>query len=300
MVAPAPYNTLYDPQKLPLPHRLNSQAAEEAVHPFFAPMFDSATPADFVSGMPDLKPDKGTVQALRAVYLGLASEVDHHIGRVITDLKQAGHYEDTLVIITADHGEMLGDRHAWGKMSVYNAAYHAPLVIRAPQLQAQSGMQVQLQTESVDIAPTILDWIGSDIPNSMDGQSLLPLIKGETPENWRKFTFSELNFGHPLFPTEWQKQLGLSVDECSLSILRDAQFTLVEFAGDLPPLLFDHVKKGELENVAEQANYAPDLARLTRQMLKFRMQNMDRSLALSALTAQGPQTAFRHNITKRA
>jgi len=123
-------------------------------------------------------------------------------------------------------------------------------------------MQVQLQTESVDIAPTILDWIGSDIPNSMDGQSLLPLIKGETPENWRKFTFSELNFGHPLFPTKWQKQLGLSVDECSLSILRDAQFTLVEFAGDLPPLLFDHAKKGELENVAEQANYAPNLARL--------------------------------------
>ena len=75
---------------------------------------------------------------------------------------------------------------------------------------------------------------------------------------------------------------------------------LVEFAGDLPPLLFDHAKKGELENVAEQANYAPNLARLTRQMLKFRMQNMDRSLALSALTAQGPQTAFRHNITKRA
>ena len=300
LVAPAPYNTLYDPQKLPLPHRLNSQASEEAVHPFFAPMFDSATPAHFVSGMPDLKPNEDTVQALRAVYLGLASEVDHHIGRVITDLKQAGQYEDTLVIITADHGEMLGDRHAWGKMSVYNAAYHTPLIIRAPQLQAQSGMQVQLQTESVDIAPTILDWIGSDIPNSMDGQSLLPLIKGETPENWRKFTFSELNFGHPLFPTKWQKQLGLSVDECSLSILRDAQFTLVEFAGDLPPLLFDHAKKGELENVAEQANYAPNLARLTRQMLKFRMQNMDRSLALSALTAQGPQTAFRHNITKRA
>ena len=58
------------------------------------------------------------------------------------------------------HGEMLGDRHAWGKMSIYNAAYHTPLIIRAPQLQAQSGMQVQLQTESVDIAPTILDWIG--------------------------------------------------------------------------------------------------------------------------------------------
>ena len=97
-----------------------------------------------------------------------------------------------------------------------------------------------------------------------------------------------------------QKHLGLSVDESGLSILRDEQFTLVEFASDLPPLLFDHTNKGEFENVAEKESYAPKLAQLTRQMLKFRMQNMDRSLALSALTAQGPQTVFRHNITKRA
>ena len=299
LVAPAPYNKLYDPQKLPLPHRLNSQTLEEAVHPFFAPMFEDATPQSFVSGISNLEPNDDMVQALRAVYFGLASEVDHHLGRVITDLKQAGSYEDTLVIVTADHGEMLGDRYAWGKMSVYEAAYHTPLIIRAPQLQARAGMLVDLQTESVDIAPTILDWIETDIPNSMDGRSLIPLIKGEIPQNWRRFTFGELNFGHPLVPTEWQKQLGLSVDEASLSILRDEQFTLVEFASDLPPLLFDHADKGEFENVAEKESYAPKLALLTRQMLKFRMQNMDRSLALGAITSKGPRTAYRHGSPHR-
>ena len=127
----------------------------------------------------------------------------------------------------------------------------------------------------------------------------MPLIKGENPENWRKFTFSELNFGHPLEPTEWQKQLGLSVDESNLSILRDEQFTLVEFASDLPPLLFDHANKGEFENVAEKESYAPKLAQLTRQMLKFRMQNMDRSLAFGAITAKEPRTAYRRNCSQR-
>ena len=299
LVAPSPYNTRYDPKKLPLPRRLNSQTLEEAVHPFFAPMFEDTTPQSFVSGISNLEKNDNMSQALRAVYLGLASEVDHHIGRVINDLKQSGSYENTLLIITADHGEMLGDRYSWGKMSVYEAAYHTPLIIRAPQLQAKAGMLVDLQTESVDIAPTILDWTASDIPNSMDGRSLMPLIKGETPENWRKFTFSELNFGHPLEPTEWQKHLGLSVDESSLSILRDEQFTLVEFASDLPPLLFDHANKGEFENVAEKESYAPKLAQLTRQMLKFRMQNMDRSLALGAITSKGPRTAYRHDCSQR-
>jgi arylsulfatase A-like enzyme len=284
LVASAPYNALYDPKKLPLPARLVSQKLEAEIHPFFAPMFEETPAAKFVCGFADLEATDETVEALRAVYLGLASEVDHHIGRVLEDLKQSEAYKNTLVVITADHGEMLGGRHAWGKMSVYDLAYHTPLIIRAPMLQAQAGTSVNLSTETVDITPTILDWIGSDIPNSMDGRSLLLLIRGEKPEDWRRVTFPELNFGHPLTPTLWQEKLNISLDEPSLSILRDDQFTLVEFASDLPPLLFDHSQKGEFENMAEQESYAPILARLTREMLRFRMQNMDRTLALTAIT----------------
>jgi arylsulfatase A-like enzyme len=125
-----------------------------------------------VHGFAEVSPTDQTTQTLRAVYLGLASEVDHHIGRVLRFLKDNGQYDDTLIVITADHGEMLGDHHAWGKMSVYDAAYHTPLVIRAPGNARNAGLRVDVPTESIDIAPTILDSVGQAIPNSMDGRSL--------------------------------------------------------------------------------------------------------------------------------
>lgn len=287
LVAPAPYNTLYQPAELPLPKRLQTRALEEQVHPFFGPMLRHTTPEKFVHGFPDLDQSDETVQTLRAIYLGLATEVDHHIGRVISDLKSKGQYDDTLIIITADHGEMLGDRHAWGKMTVYEAAYNTPLIIKMPENDARAGQEVVAPTESIDITPTILDWIGREVPSSMDGRSLLPLLKGSLPSDWRSATFSELDFGDPVNPTLWQTMLGTTLRESCLGILRDGRFTLVEFAADLPPLLFDHQANGEEENVAMQEEYASDLARMSRQMLRFRMQHTDQMLSSAAITLDG-------------
>jgi len=246
-----------------------------------------ATPKKFVHGFSDLDQSDETVQTLRAIYLGLASEVDHHIGRVITDLKSKGQYDDTLIIITADHGEMLGDRHAWGKMTVYEAAYNTPLIVKVPNNDAWAGHEVTTPTESIDITPTILDWIGREAPTSMDGRSLLPLLRGAVPSDWRSATFSELDFGDPVSPTLWQTMLGTNLRDSCLSILRDERFTLVEFAADLPPLLFDHKAEGEEKNVAMQAEYASDLARMSRQMLRFRMQHTDQTLSSAAITPEG-------------
>ncbi|SHF14140.1 Arylsulfatase A [Ruegeria intermedia] len=295
LVAPAPYNRMYDPALLPLPTRAESPDAEAAVHPFFGPALESCGPGDCVHGFAEVPPTDQTTQTLRAVYLGLASEVDHHIGRVLRFLKDSGQYDDTLIVITADHGEMLGDHHAWGKMSVYDAAYHTPLVIRAPDNAGNAGLRVDVPTESIDIAPTILDWVGQAIPNSMDGRSLLPLLQGRIPADWRGYSFSELDFSDPEHPTVWQRRLGIGHSDSCLGILRDARFTLVEFAADLPPLLFDHHGKGEAENVAHKPEFAPDLARLTRQMLRHRMRNMDHTLSLHSITPDGPKSVRRHS-----
>jgi arylsulfatase A-like enzyme len=293
LVAPAPYNTLYDPAQLPLPQRHGSQATEAALHPFFAATLQAATPASMVLGHPDLLPNDDTIQTLRALYLGLASEVDAHIGRVLQFLKDSGQEDNTLVVLSADHGEMLGDRHSWGKMTVYDAAYKTPLIIRMPGNGQRAGTVVQEITESIDLTPTILDWVGPEIPNSMDGASLLPLLRGEVPADWRSYSFSELDFGSAEGASLWQQTLGTEISESNLSILRDSRFTLVEFAADLPPLLFDHHGAGEMENVASHLEHQGDLARLGRQMLRHRMRNMDHSLSLHAITPQGPQQSQR-------
>ncbi|MCG7522200.1 sulfatase-like hydrolase/transferase [Ruegeria sp. Ofav3-42] len=294
LVAPAPYNDMYDPETLPRPAGFSDAGVEGAMHPFFGPTIANQTASDFVLGFDDVEPTIENIQTLRAVYLGLASEVDHHVGRVIRFLKDSGQYDDTMVVVTADHGEMLGDRHSWGKMTVYDAAYKTPLMIRDPNNQARAGSVVSVPTESIDITPTILDWVGQPIPNSMDGRSLLPLLQGETPDDWRSYSFSELDFAEPEKPSVWQHVLGTGNSDSCLGILRDERFTLVEFAAELPPILFDHHKSGELQNVAVDSEYANDLARLSRQMLRHRMRNMDHTLSLDSITADGPKSRPRY------
>lgn len=289
LVAPAPYNAMYDPASLPLPARAGSVADERALHPFFTPTTQAYTPASTVLGAPDLAPTDDNIQTLRAIYLGLASEVDSHIGRVLQFLKDSGQDNNTLVVLSADHGEMLGDRHSWGKFSVYDAAYKTPLIIRMPGNSAQAGTHRQEITESIDLTPTILDWVGQEIPNAMDGASLLPLLCGQATPDWRQHSFSELDFGEPETPTLWQKALGTGTSDSSLAILRDSRFSLVEFAADLPAMLFDHHGAGEMENVAADPKFQGDLLRLTRQMLRHRMRNMDHTLSLHSITADGPR-----------
>ncbi|MCH9832017.1 MAG: sulfatase-like hydrolase/transferase, partial [Alphaproteobacteria bacterium] len=107
LVAPSPYNTMYDPSKLPLPTRLTTKEDEEAVHPFFGPLHIKDPVSKFVTGFPQLSATDENVQVLRSIYLGLATEVDFHIGRVIQFLKDNDQYDDTMIILTSDHGEML-------------------------------------------------------------------------------------------------------------------------------------------------------------------------------------------------
>ncbi|WP_170415375.1 sulfatase-like hydrolase/transferase [Ruegeria atlantica] len=294
LVAPAPYNSMYDPSTLPRPEGFSDPLDERAMHPFLGPTIDNTSAGDFVLGFDGVEPTLENIQTLRAVYLGLATEVDHHVGRVIQFLKDSGQYDDTLVVITADHGEMLGDRHSWGKMSVYDAAYKTPLIIRDPKSQKYAGSMISVPTESIDVTPTILDWIGQTIPNSMDGRSLLPLMKGQIPDDWRAYSFSELDFAEPEKPTIWQQVLGTGNSDSCLGILRDERFTLVEFAADLPPILFDHQDGGQLRNKAEDPEYMVVLTRLSRQMLRHRMKNMDHTLSLDSITADGPKTKPRY------
>ena len=117
---------------------------------------------------------------------------------------------------------------------------------------------------------------------------------GETPEDWRGYSFSELDFSEPENPTIWEQALQTGPSNSCLGILRDERFTLVEFAADLPPMLFDHHGKGEMENVADNPEFATDLNRLTRAMLRHRMRNMDHTLSLHSITSDGPRMQNRY------
>lgn len=282
-VAPTPYNTLYSPEKLPSP--LAAGGFEE--HPFHAPARAKAGIASTIVGFPDFAHTDENVRLLRALYFGLATEVDHHVGRILDWLKVSGQLEETLIVLTSDHGEMLGDHGLWGKMTYHDAAYHVPLIVRSPG--GARGMTVEVPTESVDVTPTILDFVGAAIPDGMDGASLRAFLEGTTPEGWKTHSYSELDFADPVKPTTWQAALGVTVDTGNLSILREGQDRLVQFAADLPPVLFTAASDGTPSDPMPEFGNERKILDLSRKMLCHRMVHTEGTFSRTMITPKGVQ-----------
>ncbi len=290
LVAPAPYNRLVDPAGLPLPVRLGSDAEEAAVHPFMAGALRAPAMGDMLRGARVDPGSDADLQAMRAVYLGLVAEIDVHFGRIIAWLKQSGHYDDTLILFFADHGEMLGDHRQWGKQTPYESAWHVPLMIRDPRRPAAHGRRVAAFTESTDIVPTVLDLIGAGIPPGLDGRPLTAFLEGETPADWRDAVHMELEYGEPDHVSARARATGTGLNRSNLAILREARWKLVHFNGGLKPLLFDMAADpGELNDLAGDPAHAGELLRLTRKLLSHRMTHQNRRLTGWKLGPDGPR-----------
>lgn len=293
-VAPAPYNSLFSPYAIPAPQLDKTLKQFKAEHPFYNAYFSEPSNNGLYIGFNgDLETlSVAHMAELRAVYLGLAKEVDDHIGRLINYLRASGQYDDTLIVVTADHGEMLGDQYLWGKSCPFDAALHIPLIIRDPKQPASFGKKISAFTESVDVAPTIADWANTSMRRSFDGKSLLPLLQGSTPENWRQHVFCEAELGEPDSPTRFQRAWQLPPQQTNFAVLRTDKHKYVHFNGGIPPLLYNlEMDQNESNNLAtEQVNNCL-LQQFSSRMLDHRMTHSNRALSDCVLTSQGLFTA---------
>lgn len=280
-VAPAPYNRLVGPDEVP------PFVAATPDHPFvdawFAGPSNTSMVWDFDGDCRRLP--EAAIADIRAVYLGLVAELDHHIGRLLAWLEASGQRDNTLVVVTGDHGEMLGDKRMWGKDSVFEPAWHVPLIIRDPARPALAGSRIGAITESVDVTPTILRWIGREPPPAMDGRSLLGWLDGGRPD-WRDAAFMEFDLSHPLVPTRFQRAWGLAENRCNAAIYREARWKYVHFGGGIAPMLFDREEDpDETVNLADDRAAAGEVSRLRAAMLDRRMERADRRLTGHAIGA---------------
>lgn len=126
------------------------------------------------------------IRNARHAYLANISYVDHHIGEMLAVLDRHGMADDTVVIFTADHGDMLGERGLWYKMSYFEHACRIPFIVRTPTMTTNDGGAGSVNGSHVgllDIAPTMLDLAGIEAPPAMDGTSVMPLVDlGTDPE----------------------------------------------------------------------------------------------------------------------
>ena len=273
---------------VPKPVRLASRAEEAATHPYLREWLNEMSNPGYFDAPFDLHAlSDDEHEAMRAVYFGLIAEVDHQVGRIISHLKATGEYNETLIIFTSDHGEMLGDHWCWGKGGYFDGSNHIPLIIRHPDASAGArGQRVDAFTESVDLMPTILDFMRLDTPQEANGHALTPFLLGEMPELWRKAVFWEFDFRNPV-TRRYEKALGLSSDECTLNVIRDHKFKYVHFTAQ-PPLLFDLTRDpGELVNCAADPVYASVVTDYAQKLLSHRMLHAERSLTNAMLSPRG-------------
>ncbi|MGH7105517.1 MAG: alkaline phosphatase family protein [Acetobacteraceae bacterium] len=268
-VVPDPFHALYQPRAMPPRIAAADPKREGSQHPLLQALLERTRQESFFAGSgPVALLDDAQFARLRATYYGMVSEVDEAIGRLIERLDAWGLGEETLIVVTADHGEMLGDHWLLGKDGYFAAARHVPLIVRTPG--APGGFDVTHFTEAVDVMPTILEWIGAAPPPRSDGASLLGFCTGEQPARWRKAAHWEGDFRAP-GPGSIGAELGLRPSECGFAVRRDARFQYVHFAG-LPPLLFDlAADPGCFTNLAGRADYAVAERDASQALLTWRM-----------------------------
>ena len=175
---PDPYLNLYDPRSIRLRPNV-PQPFNDAKH---AEIYKSYRwdYRHYLAHMPhaDQLPDGFDIRDLTSLYWGAVTWIDDVVGRVLDALDQSGQAEETLIMFTSDHGDMLGSHDQFGKSLLYEESIRVPLIARGPGL-PQGGVPSDGVASLVDLAPTLLDAAGLDRPDAMQGQSLLPMLRGD-------------------------------------------------------------------------------------------------------------------------
>jgi arylsulfatase A-like enzyme len=117
-------------------------------------------------------------------YLRVIASIDDNVGRVLDYLDDEGLADDTIVVYTSDQGFFLGDHGWYDKRFMYEESLRMPFVVRWPKV-IESGTATDAMTLNVDFGPLFLEAAGVDVPKEMQGRSFMPVLKDDTPDDWR-------------------------------------------------------------------------------------------------------------------
>lgn len=111
------------------------------------------------------------------VYMGLVKLLDDNVGKILNELKSQGIYDDSIIVFTSDHGEMLGSHRLFQKMCMYEESARTPMYIKFPN-SCYKGKKVETAVSQIDLMPTLCDFFKISPKHTPDGKSLLPFLEG--------------------------------------------------------------------------------------------------------------------------
>ncbi|MDL2281992.1 sulfatase [Parabacteroides sp. OttesenSCG-928-G06] len=190
-------------------------------------------------------------------YLSVIHSVDRNIGRVLDYLEENGLLENTIVVYTSDQGFYMGEHGWFDKRFMYEESFRTPLLARLP-----GGMKGDIPqlVQNIDYAPTFLELAGVEIPEDIQGESFLPLLKGKQPKDWRKslyYHFYEYPAEHAV-----KRHYGVRTD----------RYKLIHFYNDIDVWeLYDLEKDPmEMNNIYGDAAYKETQEKLHKELDRLR------------------------------
>lgn len=208
--------------------------------------------------VPPLSPETGSSDTVILNRLRMLAAVDEGLGDILKVLAENGQLDHTLIVVTGDHGYFYGE-HCLSveRRLAYEEGIRIPIVMRYPRL-IKPGTTPEPIALTIDFAPTFVELAGGAIPQDYQGQSLIPLMRGETPNNWRKSFLVEY-FSDTVFPR---------VHKMGYQAVRNNRWKYIHYteltgADELYDLQNDPY---ELKNLANDSAAANDLETMQREL----------------------------------
>nr|AGS49897.1 arylsulfatase [uncultured bacterium esnapd21] len=229
-IAPAPYNDMYGPDDIPAAVRSEEERANP--HPVYREFMQHQVSRAFSR-------DEVRREVI-PVYMGLIKQIDDQLGLLFRFMEERGLLENTLIVLTSDHGDYLGDHWLGEKDLFHEPSVKVPLIIYGPSQAADAtrGTVCNALVESIDLAPTFLEAAGGDSAaqaHRLEGRSLMPLLEGRTADlPWRHFVISEYDYSI----SGAAARLGVAPRDARLFMIADERWKYVH-AVNFHPMLFD-------------------------------------------------------------
>ena len=197
-------------------------------------------------------------------YLATISSVDDNVGRVLDYLEESGLDKNTIVVYTSDQGFYLGEHGWFDKRFIYNESFKTPLMIKWPNV-IKAGTTNEEMVQNLDFAQTFLEAAMIDVPDDMQGESLIPLLKGDSSE----WTRDAVYYHYYEYPSVHMAKRHYGIV--------NKEFKLVHFYYDVDEWeLYDRLNDpNEINNVYNNPEYSDIVNKLTKELKEIRVKYKD-------------------------
>ena len=226
-IVPAPYHAMYGANHVP--QAVRSDVEREDPQPVFGAYMENKIAQAFQR--------EDVRQKVIPAYMGLIKQCDDQLGVLLDHLEATGRMDSTMIVLTSDHGDYLGDHWLGEKDLFHDPSVKIPMIVYDPRPAADAtrGTTCDALVESIDLAATFVEFAGGKVPDHIiEGRSLLPWLEGKRPA-WREFAISEYDYS----ATPQAVKLGVEPRDARLFMVFDGRFKLIHAEGGFRPMLFD-------------------------------------------------------------